>query len=298
MNRALIAISSMALSAWTCFAFARSYPPSYNRGCIVNRADRYDLGWSFPPNMPSRYHGQCVDTSEKRPAIIVSAGSDGIRFANFYYKGRFYVASIPARAVKKIYFVIDKFHAVAGIQPAHTELRFFMKPGREAVLNPQTGSGKSLHLKDFFFSVDYMAPKGVPYSVIRGLGTVFLNAYRFVSTPDRVRHELIENRDLVTQYELSMPKNRLDETLWAAIALSEQKGISDVYNSLTLNCTTEAFRVLYYGLGRPVPHPPWTPGRPWNPVEKSSLARLRRMGLIDAHSQRMSLNEEFGYPEP
>lgn len=275
-------------------AAAKSYPPSYDRRCIANRHDAFDLGWSFPAPSFSRYRGQCLDTSGKRPAVLLKAEKNEIRFANFLYHGRFYVATLRPDAVAKIYFNIEEFQPLLGvIRAAHTQLRFFLKPGRALELIPQTGRGRSVSLRDFVVSAEYMAPKGVPYSGVRGMGEVFMNVIRFAATYDRVQWQIVTNHDTVRQFELDLPARSRDRVLHAAVALSAQKGITDVYNTVSLNCTTEAFRILYTGLGRGVPNPPWRPGSLFDPVVGSTLRQLGAMGLINPTSERPTLNEEF-----
>lgn len=274
---------------------AKAYSPEFRAECVQNRGDAYDWGWIVPVESRSPYRGQCIDTSVKRPAILISATRSGIRFANFQYRGRFYIAEIPPHAVQSIRFLIENFKKVLGvIQPAHTELRFILKKGQDAILTPQYGSGRRVRLRDIVLSVDYMAPSGVAYSVLRGMGEVYMNAYRFIDTRERAL-EAAGKKHVVRQYLLKVPERHLDETLWAGISLSNDRGLGDVYNTLSLNCTTEAFRILYYGMGLPVPRHPWRPGNLLNPVSSGAIKELRRMGLIDNHSEIESLNEDFGF---
>lgn len=280
-------------------ALGQSYPAAFSKDCVLDQNDPYDLGWRFPDRTRSPYRGQCIDTSQKRPPLVLKADASGITFANFFYKDRYYTASIPAGAVEKIYFQIAEFDKVLGvIQPAHTQLRFQLRADRPALLTPQFRGGRQVLISNFVYSTDYMAPAGVPYDALRGMREIFMNMGRFVAIEDRVKWQVVTNQNTVRQFELNISGHHLDQVLWASIGNAADRSTKDVYSTISMNCTTEAFRVLYLGLQRPVPNRPWYPTSLFSPVTPSSINRLKSMGLIDHRSERATMNEEFAHLAP
>lgn len=276
-------------------SFAKSIAPTYRETCRLDKADRYDLGWAYANHAPGRYRGQCVDTHRKRPVVLLKENPQEIVFANFFDGHRFYTAHIPSGSIQQIYFQSVTFGDFLGIHAAHTQLRFMLDPHRPAILTSQSGAPAEMRsVSDITVSAEYMAPRGVPYSPVVGLGEDFLNTYLVLSTRTQAYQQITLSRHVVEQTELQIPDFRRDDVLRAAIHLSATKGITDIYNTLSLNCTTELFRILYVGLKFPVPAVTWKPDNLTDPVAGSSIRKLWKMGLADPTCTRPTLNEELG----
>ena len=291
-----ISSGAILLSAFSAAA-ATSYPGNYDKRCRLNQSDAYDLGWIFPAQAKSPYRGRCLDTSIKRPAFLLQLNSEGFRFANFHYQGKFYEIAIPRMSVEKVIFNTEHFKPVGPIKPAHTQLRFVLN--KDAKLIYQYGSRKGQvykNIRDFILSVDYMVPRGVPYRPIEGIKIPFLkenymNAYRFISTQDRYEDRVLKVGRTIQQYLLELSDEEKDATLKYAVHFSHQKQAHEVYSLSSRNCTTELFRVLGQATKNPALSWYVTPDAILDPVAGQSVDLLVKAGLI--RYELPTMNEEF-----
>ena len=195
------------------------------------------------------YKGQLVDSSVKRPAEILKEDADSIVMANFRHLDQFWIAKVPKSGVDQVVFRIDRFPtSVPLVQPAHTLLAFKMKEGSELQLTPQLSDGTStqepIAVDAFYFSVDYMAPKGVDYGLVQGLGKTFLATERFLSVRDRAETEKSDPKYPSDSLPLTLDEDTKNRLLEKAIRQSNARRDDDTYNTFEFNCTTELFGLL------------------------------------------------------
>jgi hypothetical protein len=223
-----------------------------NPACIQAKNDPYDPGKIVKSG---KYKNQCVDASEKRPAVIIDEDATSITFANFRHLNQFWIARVPKDGVAQVIFRIDPFAGIPHlITVAHTLMGFIMEPGKEILLTPQvidpaTGlteaaSEKPMLISSFYFSVDYMAPKGEDYGLISGKFKTYLTTERFISAQDR--DSGTPDPEFPTQL---IPLNALnaasrDAVLLGAIHRSNDRSIHYIYDTFLYNCTTELFNLL------------------------------------------------------
>lgn len=196
-----------------------------------------------------KFKGQMVDSSEKRPAEIIEEEADFITMANFRHQHQFWIAKVPKAAVEEVVVRIDRFpSSVPLVKPAHTLLAFKLKDESPLQLAPQPSNGGAAQepttVDAFYFSVDYMAPKGVPYSLVGGLGENFLATERFLSVWERGATEAYNPEYPSDNLPLSLDEATKNELLEKAIRRSNSRRDDDFYNTWEINCTTELFSLL------------------------------------------------------
>lgn len=196
-----------------------------------------------------KYKGQMIDSSEKRPAEIIEEEPDFIIMANFRHKHQFWIAKVPKAAVEEVVVRIDRFPtSVPFVKPAHTLLAFKLKDGHSVQLNPQPSNGGAVQepttVEAFYFSVDYMAPKGVEYGLVEGLGKNFLATERFLSVWERGATEAYNPKYPSDNLPLALDEDTKNELLEKAIRRSNARRDDDFYNTWEINCTTELFSLL------------------------------------------------------
>ena len=144
-----------------------------------------------------KYKGQEVDTSEKRPIRILRMNEDTVLISNFRVNGEFLQAKIPLNQVEQVsYLAVDlntkPLNTLSLFNVAHTQLRFKFKTDAEIELFTESGQkvpgDKTLFDNDLIVSLNYMAPKGVPYNPIKGLNeNLYASTLQVFSTKDEVK---------------------------------------------------------------------------------------------------------------
>ena len=196
-----------------------------------------------------KYEGQMVDSSEKRPAEILEEDPDFIVMANFRHLHQFWIAKVPKSAVDQVVVRIDRFPtSVPLIKPAHTLLAFKLKDGFELQLSSQPSNGGATQepttVDAFYFSDDYMAPKGVAYGLVDGLGKNFLATERFLSVWERGETEKYNPEYPSDNLTLALDTDTKNRLLEKAIRQSNARREDDFYNTWEINCTTDLFGLL------------------------------------------------------
>lgn len=196
-----------------------------------------------------KYKRQIVDSSEKRPAEIIEEEADFFIMANFRHKHQFWIAKVPKTAVEEVVVRIDRFPtSVPLVKPAHTLLAFKLKDGSPVQLSPQPSNGGAVQepttVDAFYFSVDYMAPKGIEYGLVEGLGKNFLATERFLSVWERGATETYNPDYPSDNLPLALDEETKNQLLEKAIRRSNARRDDDFYNTWEINCTTELFSLL------------------------------------------------------
>ncbi|QJB25250.1 DUF4105 domain-containing protein [Limnospira fusiformis SAG 85.79] len=223
--------------------------PDANCRCDLN--DRFDPQAKMPRGI---YQGQCINSCHQRSLRRLSAAEaaeygiepEAIAVANVSHQNQFWVAKILPNSVAEVIYQLEyPFPA------SHAQLRFRFSPGSEVVLIPQIpGSPQSpVQLKDLIFSVEAVAVVGGNFDLVAGFFDNFAIAYRLVSLESRVQRMIIQDGHKVQQIQLNLTPTQRNQLLLNAITKSHQAGLTQMYNSLSRNCTTEVFRIIDQTIG-------------------------------------------------
>lgn len=226
--------------------------PDANCRCDLN--DRFDPQAKMPRGI---YQGQCINSCHQRSLRRLSAAEaaeygiepEAIAVANVSHQNQFWVAKILPNSVAEVIYQLENFPSP--IPAAHTQLRFRFSPGSEVLLIPQIpGSPQSpVQLKDLIFSVEAVAVVGGNFDLVAGFFDNFAIAYRLVSLESRVQRMIIQDGHKVQQIQLNLTPTQRNQLLLNAITKSHQAGLTQMYNSLSRNCTTEVFRIIDQTIG-------------------------------------------------
>jgi hypothetical protein len=240
-----------------------------NCRCADTPNDPYDLGakMTYGP-----YKDQCQNPCDRRSIyrlpkkfadLYTNAQENVYTVANFSHAGKFYIAKIPKEGVKKVYFQKVIFYIFKGgmgrsieerskyLGAAHLQARFEFDKEDPIILIPQDGQGEEKVLYDVISSGEYSAPVGVPYDVVKGLRggrnwnrRHFSNSHRFKSTPDTIKTEVLDRKNVVEQYELDLEQEERDKMLLFAIENSEAEQMHIPYHLFRNSCSTSAYGAL------------------------------------------------------
>ncbi len=215
--------------------------------CSCDSADPYD-----PKNrMPvGPFKGDCLNTCMQRSAQLLDSESEDIlRVANFGHAGQFWIAEIPANGVAEVIFQIQYFNVLPSPHSAHGQLRFRMKPDQAVNLTPQIPGSwpkESVTLADFIYSANAIGVRhGIPWDPFGGMVGFYAIAHQFTSLDDSI--DIIHGfpfTDRVEQYILTLTDTQKQQLLRTALQRSTQLGISQEYNTVNRNCTTEALAAI------------------------------------------------------
>lgn len=265
--------------------------------CISRPYDPFDLGQTMPSG---KYKGKCIDTSKKRPAIVLSDNSERTVIANFLHQGKWWIAAIPRVGVERVIFQIEKFPTgVPFIVAAHTQIRFEMKPGAEIELLAQDlnqSETPRTKVSNLVFSMEYAAPQGVEYDIFHGEFNEYASVERILSEATRGSEQILHDKNPVEQYPLIMSTAEANRILHNAVLRSDQIGLQKMYNTLDFNCTTEAFDIIDAGMD----YPESLEVRKFrinilnflDPVDGPSIAALKERELISELETMPTLNQE------
>ncbi|MGZ3723416.1 MAG: lipoprotein N-acyltransferase Lnb domain-containing protein [Bdellovibrionales bacterium] len=269
-------------------------PPEISKACVRDAGDLFEPAMRITSGS---FKGECLDVSSVRPVKILFENRENITVSGFYDQGKFWKAEIPLNAVAKVLFQIVPFESgVPLIQAAHTQLRFLLKPGREAALHCQSCPENS-RSGDFIISSTFTAPAGKEYSAVKSLGGSYGIVTRILSSYARGKEEIQKDKSIVRQFKLKISEKEMNDLLLLGIRRSSLDAYSQIYDLRLNNCTTIAFGLLDSMRPRTDGVAPVV-GSWWNIRDEfiePSLKALRERGLIDDKSEVAPMNDEMKY---
>ena len=223
-------------------------PATADGNCVEDASDPYD------PRARMEFgkdRGQCIDSHEERPPVVLSDTPDAITIANFRHARRWWIARIPKNAVQFAFFQLALFKSWEGfVGGAHGQARFLLRRDQPIILHEQRRGHPfvSLALTDFLLSAETFtavaSDSGLVGSVTGRTGILT----RVVSTAERASDEILykggravmQTPLLVTTEAEATPAMRaaFDHLLISAIYRSQRIGFSGVYHYLQHNCVS------------------------------------------------------------
>ena len=137
-----------------------------------------------------------MNTTIRRPAVILSEDDSKITIANFYHYNAYWIAEMPKSGIDQVIFQIAAFpDSVPLISFAHTTASFFGDEARDGdrKLMPQDTANKLAPTTiDQFSLVDQVTgPKGEDeFEADKGIGPTYGNVLRVMGSLDRAKEEL------------------------------------------------------------------------------------------------------------
>lgn len=197
------------------------------------------------------FKGQLINNKDRRSIKIIEETPEFFTVANFMHEKKHYIASIPRNAVKDIMVHIDYF--TSSIPAAHAQLRLTLT--QPIHLKDQiTNEVSTAEISDIVFSIEAIKGPSSPFGLIQGMQKHFAVSYRFMSTQDKYRTLICEDKERTTQYNLTMTKEDKNEFLENALRLSDKADNKTMYHTWKVNCTTEMIRLIDATIDRTV----WT----------------------------------------
>ena len=187
------------------------------------------------------FKGQLINNKDRRSIKIVEETSESFTVANFTHDKKYYLAIIPKNAVRDIIVHIDYF--TSSIPAAHSQLRLILN--HPILLRDQiTNEVRTTLISDIVFSIEAIKGPSSPYGLIQGMQKHFAVSYRFMSTQDKYRTLICDDKERTTQYNLTMSPEQKNQFLENALRLSDKSDNKTMYHTWKVNCTTEMIRLL------------------------------------------------------
>lgn len=154
----------------------------------------------------------------------------------------FYAAMIPKEGIKDVIMQIE--HA-GGIQ-AHAELRISFTVERPVLLISQRVSTPKLVKKctDLVFSVEALAPPGVPYKGDYGFRAQYFQSYRLTTLFLRAHKMIKQDHHKVWQYRCKLSQDEKVKLMEQIILTGTINGHSNHYHTIKNNCIIELFKII------------------------------------------------------
>jgi hypothetical protein len=218
-------------------------------GCVWDASDPFEPHVVMPSGP---FRGRCIFPGVARSLVALdeerAAPYDpqpGERLiANFRHDGRFWIARIPPYdvALEEVVFLVEKFIEKGG----HMMLRYVMREGFAIELIPQVPPDElprhpeRRYVRDVVYTPEAVGVEGDGYSIAKALAHHFFNAYRFLSTEEKLE----ETPNRVEQLPLRLTNEDKLEVAEAGVRRSMEMGLTNPYRITHANCSTEVFRVL------------------------------------------------------
>lgn len=266
--------------------------------CRANPHDPHSEGIVM---LRGKYQGQCMDTSFKRAVKVLSLERDLLTISNYRKGGKFYTAEIPLQELEKVsYLVVDlnakPINAGGLVNISHTELRFKFKHKDSIRLLPQDPSDRTLTDGDLVISYNYMAPKKVEYSPVKGFDEDLYGAVlQFFSMEDEAKTRFVDHKLNVYEMALSVKRSQAMKILVHAAKDSEKMGYASAYDTWTNNCTTKLYDILDAALGSKAPPYRFSVKRIGDTGMAPGILALGKRGLLAPEGRVTLVNHEFGY---
>ncbi len=219
-------------------------------GCVFDPSDPFETHERIPRG---KYAGRCYDTTFARPVIVLdddrAAPYGGLRdgellLANVYHDGRFWVARVPVDGVEEVLFQLEYFPAI--VPAGHTEMRVRFRADSPVTLIGQSAAdaGQEVTLRDLVFSVEAIGQPGYHYDLFRGLVNDFGAVYRVMSLETKLDDMVVKKQHDVEQWQLLLEPDETRRLIENFAYESDYRRMQTMYNTLFVNCTNEAVRIL------------------------------------------------------
>ncbi len=216
----------------------------------------FDLADPFEPRerLPrGAYRGRCYDTRSARPVIVLDddraapyggVSDDELVLANVFHDGRFWVARVPIDAVEVVLFQLEYFPAI--VPAGHTQMRVRFRDDAPVTLIAQSGpdAGRTTTVQDLVMSVEAIGQPGYRYDLLRGLVNDFGAVYRVTSLAAKVDHMIVQQGHRVEQWALFLEPDETRRLVESFAYESDARRMQTMYNTLFVNCTNEAIRII------------------------------------------------------
>jgi hypothetical protein len=231
---------------------------SNNKNCICDPKDPFDPRARMPKGA---FQGQCLSCEQRSVKMLSPAEAAPYKpapgtmvFANFKHKGMYWVAQIPQNAVEDAIFQIQYFNVLPSPYSAHGQLRFHFKPGREAILVPQsaaTAKGKkAIRLRDFVYSANAIWLRSGVWDPVSGLVDFYAVAHEAAGLEDKIQDAVqYPFTDRIEQIRLALTERQKQQLLWNVIMQGDRDRTNFMYDTLQRNCTTESLRAIDRTIG-------------------------------------------------
>lgn len=205
----------------------------------ANAHDPYDFAALM---VAGRFKGQPVDTTERRPLYRTEENC----YANFWHRGRFWVACVDPQAAEKV--AVQKTPFGATRPGSHISWRFTLRSGFEARLTPQSPmpGDEPVFLRDLVFSAEaaYAVDQAPNFSVSEAWKGDYNIALRAMSLETQVNQAIVRASSRVQQFVLRLEPQRVQKMLQESLELSHRLGTGNAYTLLGSNCRTVFFDAL------------------------------------------------------
>ena len=240
--------------------------------------------------------GHCIDTVQALPVQILSRSDDTLVLKNVKSKGMHGVLVMhPTKDLVETIFHRERF-APKWIA-AHTQVRLKFKTGSlhwyksEADLR---NVGIPDHVfSDLLLSIEAVGEEGYQYGLLEGAENHFALVYHAINQDDKVKSSINEEHNTINQWAFNFSRQQGIEFLNRFIARSEKKGLNEMYNTITKNCTNELFRTLNAMAEKPSHFSHFDLGRSSLPIIAPGI--LQSHGFIPEKAM-LDLNVEVGSP--
>lgn len=157
----------------------------------------------------------------------------------------FYVALLDPEKVRDVLFVVEH----AGGLKGHAELRFSFDKSSPVTLIPQRTESEQIvdHTSDLIFSVEAIAPPGVPYKGDYGFREEFFQRYRMCSIESKAYTVIKKLHRRVWQYRLNASKEEKIKMFKYAVSMANNADPNERYHTAKRNCALRAFDVINGG---------------------------------------------------
>ena len=217
-----------------------------NLDCIKDQNDPYDFGYVMDLGESK---GACM-SDHARPLLQTEDSldrpiwKDYAQVANISHLGEFYTAEIPIKRIESVIFQLETFKAI--VPAAHTQIRlkFFDDSPVHLVNQNHKSENQEVVVHDLILSVEAIGAEGFKYDIFKGLGKNLKTVYRIKTLEGFVKRVVVERGSPVKQWTMRLSDNEKRKLIVNYLYNSSKKGFSDVYNTVSLNCTTELLEII------------------------------------------------------
>ncbi|NBO38441.1 DUF4105 domain-containing protein [bacterium] len=230
------------------------------KNCVFDAKDPFESHARLPKGP---HAGECYDTRQARSLVKLNAAEAAkyggsaagyLSVANVSHKDKFYVANIPVNAIKNVIFHLE--HFPAAVPAGHTQLRLQFEENSPVTLVAQTISRgeRPVQVRDLVLSTEALGQPGFSYDIFKGQGNPLKGSgeygvvYRMVSLESKFDHMIRKQNHKVEQWKLNVTREESRRILEQFVFKSQSRGMNYMYDTLTLNCTTEAIAALDAGV--------------------------------------------------